>query len=259
MGMLTELYRRFQILRHKPSHFLLRPGTIDRRLFREVVIHNAYQLPSRFGPADIILDIGAHVGSFAHAVLKRGAGTVHCCEASPDNFRLLQHNLQPFRDRVRLSPCAIWRSDQPLTQVSFHNPGDPRNTGAGRVTLDPSSEPVPVRAFDELVTQATRGGGRIQMLKLDCEGSEWPILLTSRMLHLVDSICGEYHLGTDSEPFAVAGYPAFTPHLLDRYLSEHGFEVRLQESKNPCLGLFFAERTARKAATPTTCRRFEAD
>ena len=28
---------------------------------------------------------------------------------------------------------------------------------------------------------------------MDCEGSEFPILLTSRMLHLIDNIRGEFH------------------------------------------------------------------
>ena len=43
--------------------------------------------------------------------------------------------------------------------------------------------------FDEIVRDATDyGRKRVSILKIDCEGSEFPILLTSRTLNLVDTI-----------------------------------------------------------------------
>ena len=50
MGVLKELYRRFQLLLHKPRHWQLRPDTIDRRIFREVVIHNEYRAAGPLRP-----------------------------------------------------------------------------------------------------------------------------------------------------------------------------------------------------------------
>jgi FkbM family methyltransferase len=246
LSLLTELYRRFVLFRHKPRHWRLRPGTIDRRLFREVVIHNDYDLPPRFDPTDVIVDVGGHIGSFTYAVLKRGAGTVYCCEADADNFRLLRHNLRPYGDRVRLLPWAVWRSDQRVTHLRLRTPEDPRNTGAIQVTTAGSGAAVPVLPFDELVLRAAAGGaGRIRLLKLDCEGAEWPILLTARRLDLVDAICGEYHLDACTGLFAVRGYSDYTPALLERHLAEHGFRVRSRPAaKDPRFGLFFAERQA---------------
>jgi hypothetical protein len=144
---------------------------------------------------------------------------------------------------VHLSPCAVWRSDRPTTHLHFHKPNDPRNTGAGTVAACASGQRVPALAFDDLVAGATHAGRRIRLLKLDCEGSEWPILLTSRTLHLVDSICGDYHLRAYSGPFAIADCPEFTPSLLSRYLAGQGFRVHTRPVvKDPHLGLFFAER-----------------
>jgi FkbM family methyltransferase len=246
MGILTELYRRWQLARHKPRGWQLRPGTIDRRLFREVVIHNDYELPPRFEPHDVILDVGAHLGSFALAALRRGAGTVYCCEADPDNFRLLRHNLRPYRGRVRLLPHAVWRSDAKVTHLRLHNPEDPRNTGAIRVADRSGGPAVPVLPFDDLVLRATCGGaGRVRLLKLDCEGAEWPVLLTARTLSLVDALCGEYHLDACTGPFRVAGHGTYSPELLERHLAEHGFRVRTRPAvKDPRFGLFFAQRRA---------------
>ena len=247
MGVLTELYRRWLVARHKPRHWLLRPGTIDRRLFRTVAVENEYRLPRRLARTDLVLDVGAHVGSFAHAALKRGAGTVCCCEADPDNFRLLRHNLAPYRERVRLLSGAVWRSDRAVTRLPFGNPVDRRNTGAGRVA-GRREQTVPALPFDELVEEVTDGSmRRVRLLKLDCEGSEWPILLTSRTLDRIDAICGEYHLGRFPELFHVNGCEDFWPALLDDFLGEQGFRVRIQPSpREPDrLGLFFADRRQR--------------
>lgn len=254
MGVLKELYRRFQLLLHKPRHWQLRPDTIDRRIFREVVIHNEYQLPARFDRRDVVLDVGAHIGSFALAALRRGAGAVYCCEANPDNFRLLQMNLRPYADRVRTSELAVWRSDRPTAYLHFRNP-TPRNTGAGAVSTEPDGLMVAARAFDDLIAEAVADGRRVRLVKLDCEGSEWPILFTSRMLHLVDSLCGEYHWVDAAGPFAVAGHAQFTPAVLERFLSEQGFRVRTRPmTKDPRAGLFFAERDGRPALGLSTRR-----
>ena len=244
MGLLTEVRRRFQLLCHKPRHWRLRPGTIDRRLFREVVVQNQYRLPRRFRPDDVVIDVGGHVGSFAYAVLRRGAGAVWCCEPGATNFRLLQHNLFPYRDRARLVHGAVWRSDRAATHLGLHNPDRPANTGAIQVTDGPAPRRVPAVPFDELIDRATEDGARrVRLLKLDCEASEWPILLTSRRLDRIDAICGEYHVIPPAGPFAVAGHEEYSPELLERHLGAHGFRVRsVPEPRQVGLGLFFAER-----------------
>ncbi len=244
MGLLREVGRRFLLFCHKPRHWRLRPSTIDRRLFREVVIQNQYRLPRRFRRQDVVLDVGGHVGSFALAVLRRGAGSVWCCEPSATNFRLLQHNLYPYRDRVRLLYGAVWRSDADVPYLGLHNPDSEANTGAIQVTDAPATRRVSVVPFDELIDRATEGGlRRVRLLKLDCEASEWPILLTSRRLDRIDAICGEYHVVPPAGPFAVAGYEEYSPDLLERHLGAHGFRVRtVPEPRQAGLGLFFAER-----------------
>jgi FkbM family methyltransferase len=254
MGILSGLRRRLLLYWHKPRHWRLRPGTIDRRVFREVVIDNEYRLAPRFHPRDVIVDVGAHVGSFAYAVLRRGAGTVYCCEPSRENFGLLQHNLRPFGAGAHLFQGAVWRSDREVTHLMLQNEADPRNTGAAQVVETLAAEPVAALPFDRLIQRATEGGARrVRLLKLDCEGSEWPILFTSRMLHLVDAICGEYHVVPSDGPFAVAGHGDYTPGALVRFLTAQGFRAHFHaHPKAPeRVGLFFAERVAAREATPS--------
>jgi FkbM family methyltransferase len=45
------------------------------------------------GPFDVVVDIGAHVGCFALASARKGAGLVLAFEPNPLNFELLVHNI----------------------------------------------------------------------------------------------------------------------------------------------------------------------
>ena len=241
MGVLRDLYRNWLVRRHCPAHWRMRPRTIDRRIYRHVAIDNEYALPERFRPEDTVLDIGGHVGSFALAALRRGAGMVHAFEPDADNFAILAHNLAPYRDRVEIRQQAVWR--EPLVTLGIHNSIDPRNTGAAQVCLEHTGQGVAAVAFDDLVRDIA-GEGRLRLVKLDCEGAEWPILLTSQCLHLIDELCGEYHLLPLPEAFAVPGHATFSPHVLRECLEGAGFSVRLVPSGEEPFptGLFFARR-----------------
>lgn len=229
MGLLRDLVRRSLVALYKPRHWHLRPGTLDARIFRAVILGNEYRLPRRFHPDDVILDIGGHIGSFALAALRRGAGKVITFEPEPGNFALLRDNLAPFGDRASVRPVAVWGNDVPAGGLHLANLLDPRNTGASRI--GDTGVQVQAVTFDDLIEQ------RVRLVKLDCEGAEWPILTTSRKLHLVEAFCGEYHLG-DLAP------PGASVELLQTTLGQAGFRVEIVPyPKSPFpAGLFFGTR-----------------
>ncbi len=248
-----------------------RSGTLDHGIFNHVVLFNEYQLPGSFAPDDIVIDIGAHIGSFAEAVLSRGCRNVTCIEPDRSNFELAAANLKPHIDSgcVRLIGGAAWRSDCNTDELYFdgHHPfpdsfpglGGVINTGSGSVIWG-DGEPVTKVAFDDIIDLATaRGENRVRLLKLDCEGSEWPILLTSQRLGLIDEICGEFHeiggpflnIGEDRparQPvFLLEKFPKFTIDELVQCLEAAGFAVTWRRHRRPTgelegLGLFFATR-----------------
>jgi len=256
MSMLTEWYRRLVVSWSKPRHWQMRPGTVDRRVFRTVVMGNEYQLPARFGPEDVVLDVGAHTGSFACAVLRRGAGTVYCCEADEATFRLLKDNLEPYGERARPVHGAVWKSDARSPLVHFEKSNGAQG-GAGSVTDYGSGMAVPVIRFDDLVEQIGRQHPRgIRLVKLDCAGSEWPILLTSSTLPRIDAICGEYHLGEFPAVFQVPGHGCFTTALLQEHLQNQGFNVKLEHHEHhPKTGLFFAQNRRARQVAPAVVRQ----
>jgi len=231
----------------------MRRGTFDQFIYEEVVERNEYRLPDRFEPADVVVDVGVHIGAFAHAALIRGCGHVHGVEADRENLRVATENLQRYIDEgaVTLTYGAAWRSDFNDDDLSFQgypSYGRTVNTGGGRVLPVRNGELLPKVNFDVFLLGATRGGEeRVRFLKLDCEGSEWPILLTTKRLDLVDEIAGEFHeLGADG-PDSVDVYSGLTCEDLVKILGEQGFDVTFYHYPFRVhffrrIGLFFAKR-----------------
>jgi hypothetical protein len=92
-------------------------------------------------------------------------------------------------------------------------------------------------AIDDVLEEASEGGTHpIHLLKLDCEGSEWPILFSSHLLRFCENIVGEYH------PGEWKGKQCW-PDDLYRLLDSQGFTVSLHPyPSNDRLGLFWAKR-----------------
>ena len=240
-------------------------------IFNGVVALNEYRLPDRFAASDIVIDVGAHIGSFAYAVAQRGGEHVYSIEPDRANFTFAAENLRPYIDKghVQLIQRAVWRSDPNDDELRFdgYHPF-PRsfagmegviNTGDGSVVWG-VGEPVAKVAFDHVVDLVTNGGERrVRLLKLDCEGAEWPIVLTSRRLQLIDEIVGEFHeIGgtfleiaedrpSKSHVFHTDRVTSFTIDELVRCLRDAGFCVTYRRHRRPDgalegLGLFFAAR-----------------
>lgn len=220
-----------------PEHFDVPIEPMEVVIWHEVVRDNEYRLPDRFDQADVILDIGGHLGLFAWACLSRGAGKVISVEPHPDNFRRLESNLASFAERSQRINAAAWsRADSLL----LTQPEGARHTGgwcAIGTTEGVSATAVP---FDSLVTQ------RLRLVKLDCEGSEWPILASCRTFHLIDAWCGEYHQTPHAEAAA----------RLRAILEPHGYVVSTEpHPKEDKLGHFWATKQLTASPSPASCRR----
>ncbi len=194
-----------------------------------VYFNNEYQLPPRFEADDIVIDLGAHIGSFAFASLVRGANHLISIEAHPDNFRLAQQHLTDYIEsgKLDLRWGAVWRSDEHPDRLfygDFPTIGDDLwNTGNVEVHTSNNGHMTPVISLDDLIADEY-----IRLLKLDCEGSEFPILLTSKRLDQVEEIVGEFHeFGGDYDQctpnFQLLDYDRYTVETLLSHLQSQGF------------------------------------
>jgi hypothetical protein len=107
------------------------------------------------------------------------------------------------------------------------------NTGGSTVI---SSERGKTRAlaFDNIM----RNLGRAALVKLDCEGSEWPIILNSKEWGRVQAVCGEYHEMEEHPLCATAG--PFSSSLLRSALRRHFKYVKTAHDQSTRFGKFWA-------------------
>lgn len=230
----------------KTTAFEFRPNSIDEVVFRHVYQENEYQVPEKLQPEDLIIDIGAHIGSFSYLCWQRGSRNIIALEANPENMALAQRNLAHTNVDVRHH--AVWRSDieQPIVLYnSGHRqmlPGGPDpvgiNTGVGNVMAE-SGLPVTTIGLDQIIDNR-----EVRILKIDCEGSEFPILLTSKQLKNIAFIAGEYHLMENIPPIArMPGIEKYTLGLLADLFTENRFRVEFIPNPHPMfpnVGNFFA-------------------
>lgn len=218
------------------NNFTFRPNTWDKDIFNCINIHNEYSLPEKFNINDVVIDIGAHIGSFSYACLTRGAGKIYAYEAFSENYDLAMKNLSQFGDKAIVSNNAVWRSDMGPQELTFTKSFEEWNTGGGNVWTGAGEIKIQTISLDTILYTIDNP---IRMLKLDCEGSEFPILLTGgRHLHKVNTIVGEFHeFGGEYDQniipdhMKVSGYNKFTIGELESFLTSHGFKVSYKRSK----------------------------
>jgi FkbM family methyltransferase len=226
-----EFKQRFD---HDPARF--RTDTNDHIFWEEIVTRNRYRLPEQLPAESLILDVGAHIGAFTHLALRRGAARVWAFEPDADNWAKCIENLVLWGDRVTLLRQAVWSE---RGRAGFlPSPGD---RATGRVL--PAGDAVETVAIDVILDEVSDNGSHpIYLLKLACEGSEWPILFAARRLALCENIVGEYH-AVEWEGKRRG------PDDLCRVLRRHGFEVRTSPVSDS-RGLFWATRSNSLAPVP---------
>lgn len=189
---------------------------VDEGAWRECCQDNCYRL-GQLKTKEHVVDVGAHIGSFAMSAIARGAVNVHCYEADPRNFDKLAENVAPFPNWVKGYNRAVWRSDVPDTTLALDGfiDRDPNtNTGGGNVVSGKGKVRVQTIKLDDILRQLVS----VQFLKLDCEGSEYPILYSSKELRRVDRIAAEVHGQYQFAPEAVVPGCIYDVYALAKFL-----------------------------------------
>lgn len=197
--------------------FSFRFGTQDLIVINEVIQKNEYGLPdSMLG--ETVIDLGANIGCFAIACLWRGAKFVECYEPEDQNYEILCKNMEPYKNLTRCVKAAAWRSDENSDKLRLCGMEDGKTAmhhcfGTGQETT--------TKGLDEIIARFPE----VDLLKLDIEGSEYPVLYTSKTLATkVKRIVGELHSGFK---YGKAPWDS-TPEGVKQYLESLGFDVELK-------------------------------
>ena len=159
----------------------------DRTIVRDVYVEDCYGVDRLPWQPRYVVDVGAHIGAFACRVEPRLAesGRVVCVEADRRNLSALERNVDRF---AKIVPAACSYLPAPVRLRSTVFDGTD-NTGGS--TIDAVGEVVPQVTLEEIMVAHELPW--VDVLKLDCEGSELSILANSRSLDRVRLVIGEWH------------------------------------------------------------------
>ena len=151
-------------------------------IFSEIFIGDCYPLAENNKDKKIIVDIGANIGLFTfYAKIKFPNSKIFSVEANPDNFKILEKNINEnkLRDCVRVfnNVCSSSIGKQPFylsTNPGWSSSYNKRGAENGEMIY---LEPLSLSKLFQL-----NNINRVDVLKLDIEGAEYDILLNDDFL-----------------------------------------------------------------------------
>lgn len=204
----------------KHLHVSLPDDGGSRTAFIDVLLDDCYRL--RDLPDDIkkIVDIGCHAGLFSIAARNRWPrAVIHAYEPNP---ALQKH----FEYHASQAGFSVYREAVGLTSGTVALV--PNADSVKVSTVQANKGGVPQVSFNKVVD---RLGGSVDLVKLDCEGAEWPILRDEVSWRQTRFLTMEFHLW--------AGY---TLEELKSSISKLGFHIRCVEITGPDFGVLLAGR-----------------
>ena len=175
------------------SILLSRGNTDDRYIINEIYIKHIYN-PCGFEikEEDVIVDIGAHIGVFTiYASKKARNGKIYSFEPTTVNFNLLRKNII-----LSEGDNIVYKKEAVSDKGGFKEINIAPNTGGHSLNVEGNSsskEKVKTTTLQEIIK--INKISKINLLKLDCEGSEYGILFScsDKILENIDKISLEYH------------------------------------------------------------------
>ena len=193
-------------IRKKGIPFEVRIGTCDENVIDEVVTGDCYKLEQiNLRETPNIIDVGGHIGAFSkYCAWKWPYCQIHTFEANPGNWELIESNLGAVMNKVTLYKGAAVGKVPKNKKLVINKKEANTITGGWGIIFDDNAEVVSTDtcatvAIDNFysLSKVMKDMDKLDILKLDCEGSEFSILkeLTQEELYKIDYIVCEVHCG----------------------------------------------------------------
>ena len=189
--------------------------------FKAVFLAECYvsEMPKPFSANSDIIDIGANIGSFTFFAAARFPGSrILSFEPDPANFRQLERNAALNPGRAQVIRMAVAGASGEA--ILFGGGPDSYTTQASIVPKKRTGKSAPVAAIGLADLFTNYGVKRCGLLKLDCEGAEFPILYAAPdwALQRVEQMVMELHPTGPDGPNSRRG--------IETFLNGKGFKTR---------------------------------
>lgn len=144
----------------------------DHLVVKETWVENVYRITEDdLDDTGVVIDIGANIGAVSLWAARLGAQVV-AVEPDPDNLDCLRTNLAnnpTLADRVTVLPVAVTPRPETVTLQPDH--------GDSHIIESPTDTSVEVEGITLEQVYLRSGVAYCDVLKIDAEGSEYPVLL----------------------------------------------------------------------------------
>ncbi|WP_042683777.1 FkbM family methyltransferase [Candidatus Nitrosotenuis chungbukensis] len=175
----------------------LRVNSTDLMAFTHVWLLHEYGKPGfEIRDADIVIDVGAHIGLFAlfsSQFCKNGK--IYCFEPVKENFDLLEMNLEINNIRNVVATNAAVSTNTGIVTIYLN---EDESGHSMHVTGSKQIQAKSLSLQDVFVSNKLE---RCDFLKIDCEGEEYKIIdsLSTQYFDKINKMCIEYHFA-DTRP-----------------------------------------------------------
>lgn len=206
------------------ARFLVRAGTHDRGIVREVWDERAYPIERvPLGSDDAIVDVGAQIGTFS-VLAARTPARVIALEPAPLNQALLRKNLELNDCSGRVEVHRLALGPEGFDEVDLFQ--SYTNTGGASI-LEPIGPRVRVPCVSLRALLVRFDLARLRLLKVDVEAGEYPIFYSTppATLARLEHVFVEADRHPLMRPPDHPDWPEYSPAGLTSFLERHGFEV----------------------------------
>jgi FkbM family methyltransferase len=206
--------------------FEIRVGTCDENVLDEVITGDCYQLEHiNLRETPNIIDVGGHIGAFTkYCAWRWPRAKLHVFEANPNNWELIESNLGCIANKTTLYKGALV-GKIPRNKKLVINPAEAKTItggwgilfGEGEVKASETCATIDIESFYN-ISSFLKKMNILDILKLDCEGSEFSILkeMTDAELYKVNYLLCEIHCG--ALPHHNWTYKKFRERILDQFV-----------------------------------------
>lgn len=180
-----------------------RPEKNDKNVLLSIIAEDEYCFDT-LKPQGLCLDIGAHIGGATLVLASMGLKVI-AVEPLPENVEILKKNIAEngFDDLVTVISGVV--SDKEGTETIFYSDitnvtGDVHefigNVYSGKVNNDANLRSVEVVATTLDAIFAQNDIRECGLVKIDCEGGEWPCFesISQDTLSKISAVVGELHM-----------------------------------------------------------------
>ena len=174
----------------------------------------------------LVLDVGANVGVFSTYVVKQAKNVkVYAYEPAKDNFDFLNNNIKRnnLTTNIKAFNVAVTGKEGKKINLYIHSLGSGGNSLYHEQAKSDKTETVLTTSLNEIIK--LNKISNVDLLKLDCEGAEFDILLNSskNVLSKIRRVAIETH--------EVNGHSVKE---LQKFLNTHGFKTYINSQNILC-------------------------